>query len=161
VQKRYYADKDAINSLRAVILILFVLSITGLYILFVWFHRTYPEYFRIDITTTPEVLIYVFGGLLTLIYVTFAGFILPRWFDRARYSVSFEQIRADTGVIIRSERHMMMSSVMYITSMRLFCWNAVVIHASGGRMIVPFMSDTDCADFIKKVEYFLENRGGL
>jgi hypothetical protein len=161
VQKRYYADKDSINSLRALILIAFVLSITGLYILFIWLHKNYSEYFRIDITTVPEVIIYVFGCLLTIIYVVIAGFILPRWFDSARYSVSFEQIRADTGVIIRSQRRMLMSSVQYITSLRLFDWNAVVIHASGGRMIIPFMSDSDCEDFIKKTEYFLENRGGL
>jgi hypothetical protein len=161
MQKKYYADKDSINSLRAVILIAFVISITGLYVLFVWLHRNYSDYFRIDITTVPEVLIYIFAGLLTLIYVTIAGFILPRWFDAARYCVSFEQICAETGVIICSKRHMMMSSVQYITSMRLFSWNAVVIHASGGRMIIPFMSDHDCEDFIKKTEYFLENRGGL
>jgi hypothetical protein len=56
---------------------------------------------------------------------------------------------------------MMMSSVQYITLLHFLLWNVVVIHSSGGRMIVPFMSAADCEDFIKKAEHYLENRGGL
>jgi hypothetical protein len=139
----------------------FVIAVTGLYILFIWLHRSYPEYFRIDITTAPEIIIITLIVLLTIIYVIIAGIILPKWLDSARYSVSFEEIRAETGVIIHSERHMMMSSVQYITALHFLFWNAVVIHASGGRMVIPFMSSYDCKDFIKKAENYLESRGGL
>jgi hypothetical protein len=161
MQKRYYADKDSINSLRLFIFAAFVIAVAGLYLLFVWLHRSYPEYFRIDITTAPEVIIITLIVLLTIIYVAIAGIILPKWFTGARFTVSFEEIRADTGVIIHSERHMMMSSVQYITLLHFLLWNVVVIHSSGGRMIVPFMSASDCEDFIKKAEHYLENRGGL
>ncbi|MDR0974496.1 MAG: hypothetical protein LBL80_02260 [Ruminococcus sp.] len=159
--KKYYADSDSINSLRLIIFIGFIVCVGGLYALFLWLHNNYPEYFRIDITTVPEVIIIASIVLLTIIYVVIAGIILPKWFDTARYAVSFEEICAETGVIIRSNRHMMMSAVQYITSLRFLSFNAVMIHASGGRMIIPFLSDTDTADFIVKAENLLINRGGL
>jgi membrane protein YdbS with pleckstrin-like domain len=159
--KKYYADTDGVNSLRLIIFIGFTVCVLSLYLLFLWLHRTYPEYFRIDITTVPEVMIIAAGVLLTIIYAVFAGIILPKWFASARYAVSFEIICAETGVIIRSNRRMMMSAVQYITSLRFLRFNVVMIHASGGRMIIPFLSDADTADFIKKAENLLTNRGGL
>ncbi|MDR0986660.1 MAG: hypothetical protein LBL98_03050 [Ruminococcus sp.] len=159
--KKYYADTDSINALRLIIFIGFCITVGGLYFLFLWLHKTYPDYFRIDITTVPEVMIIALIVLLTIIYAVFAGIILPKWFDTARYSVSFETISAETGVIIRSNRRMMMSAVQYVTSLRFLRFNAVMIHASGGRMIIPFLSDADTDDFIKKAENLLTNRGGL
>jgi membrane protein YdbS with pleckstrin-like domain len=161
MQKRFYADKTAINSLRLLLFGVFVISVVGLYILFLWLHRTYPEYFRIDITTVPEVIIIAAIIILTALYIVIAAIILPRWFDEARYSVSFEEICAETGVIVRSSRHMMMSSVQYITRAKFLLWVVVVIHASGGLMAIPFMSKKDSDEFIKKAEYYLSNRGGI
>ncbi|MDR0986421.1 MAG: hypothetical protein LBL98_01830 [Ruminococcus sp.] len=159
--KKFYADTDSINSLRLMIFIGFTVCVLSLYLLFLWLHKTYPDYFRIDITTMPEVIIIAAIVLLTIIYVVIAGIILPKWFDTARYAVSFEEISAETGVIIRSNRRMMMSAVQYITSLRFLRFNAVMIHASGGRMIIPFLSDADTEEFIKKAENLLSNRGGL
>jgi membrane protein YdbS with pleckstrin-like domain len=161
MQKRFYADKTAINSLRLFIFAVFVIAVVGLYILFLWLHKTYPEYFRIDITTVPEVIIIAAIIILTIVYIVIAVIILPRWFEGARYTVSFEEICAETGVIIHSSRHMMMSSVQYITRARFLLWVVVVVHASGGLMAVPFMSKRDSDEFIKKAEYYLSNRGGL
>jgi membrane protein YdbS with pleckstrin-like domain len=155
MDKRYYADKDSINSLRAIIFAAFVICIIALYLLFVWLHRSYPEYFRIDITTVPEVIIIALIALLTIIYVTIALFILPRWFDTARFSVTDEEISSCTGVIFRSERHMMMTSVQYVTAVSLFKWHGAVIHAAGGRMIILFLSENDCKDFITQTEGYL------
>jgi membrane protein YdbS with pleckstrin-like domain len=161
MSKKYYADKYSIKTLRLFIFIEFIICVAGLYVLFFWLHKHYPDYFRIDITTVPEILIIAAIVLLTIIYVVIAMFILPKWFDTARYAVSFEEICAETGVIIRSNRHMMMSAVQYITSMHFLRFSAVMIHASGGRMVIPFLSKSDCADFIKKAGSLLANRGGL
>ncbi|MDR0946700.1 MAG: hypothetical protein LBM87_02985 [Ruminococcus sp.] len=139
----FKTDYVCVNRLRLILFAVLVIILIGIYLLFVWLHKTYPEYFRIDITTVPELITEIFIFFLLSAYVIFAGIILPKWFKAARFTVNGDSVITDTGLIYHSVRTMKLTAVQYTTAVFLpgFCF--LIISGTGGRMMIPFLSKKD------------------
>jgi hypothetical protein len=159
--EKFYVDKDSLNNIRAVVFFLMIILVAALYLLFVWLHRAYPEYFRIDISTVPEILIWILAILFITGYVFLAAVILPGILKTARYSVNFDEITLEIGIFFKQRTVMNLSAVSYATSVNCRIFNILIVSGTGGRLIIPFMSDKDNSRMLKKIKDYIINRGGI
>jgi hypothetical protein len=159
--EKFYVDKDSLNNIRAVVFVLMIAAVSALYILFVWLHSTYPEYFRIDINTVPEIIIWILGILFITGYVFLAAVILPGILKTACYSVNFDEITIEIGIFFKQRTVMNLSAVSYATSVDCRIFNILIVSGTGGRLIIPFMSDKDNRRMLEKIKSYIINRGGV
>jgi membrane protein YdbS with pleckstrin-like domain len=158
--EKYFVDKHSLNNIRAVLFFLMLTAIAALYILFVWLHRRYPEYFRIDISTLPEIIIWIAAILFITGYVFSAAVILPGILRTACYSVNFDEITLEVGIFFKQRTVMNLSAVSYATTVNCRIFNILIVSGTGGRLILPFRSDKDIRKLLRKIKDYIINRGG-
>lgn len=161
--KKYYADRNSLNILRVISLILLiVVGITLKYVLYI-LEKRYPEYFAIEKNTTAEILVWSLMALVTTIYVLYILIILPLWYNNARYYVTDKDVIARTGVFIKNVQYMKLSAVQYTTKIsapfaKHSGFNFIVFNGYGGRMIFTFLSQTDSDEIMRYVRQSIEKR---
>jgi hypothetical protein len=159
--EKFYVDKDSLNNIRAVLFFLMIILVAALYFLFVWLHSAYPEYFRIDINTLPEILIWILAILFITGYVFLAAVILPGILRTCLYSVNFDEITLEVGIFFKQRTVMNLSAVSYATTVNCRIFNILIVSGTGGRLIIPFMSDADNRRMLHKIKNYIINRGGI
>lgn len=161
--KKYYADRNSLNILRIISLILLiVIGIVLKYVLYILKER-YPEYFSIEKNTAAEIIIWSLMALFAVIYVVYILIFLPLWYNNARYFVTDKDIIARTGVLVKNVQYMKLSAVQYTTKIsapfaRHSGFNFIVFNGYGGRMIFIFLSQSDSDEITKYVRQSIEKR---
>ena len=161
--KKYYADRNSLNILRVLsLLLLIVIGIALKYILYILQER-YPEYFAIEKNTVAEIIIWSVMALFAIIYVVYILIFLPLWYNNARYFVTDKDIIARTGVLVRNVQYMKLSAVQYTTKIsapnaRHSGFNFIVFNGYGGRMMLTFLSQSDADEITKYVRLNIEKR---
>ncbi|MDR0991758.1 MAG: hypothetical protein LBL87_02520 [Ruminococcus sp.] len=159
--EKFYVCKDSLNNIRAVVFFLMLILVAALYLLFIWLHSAYPEYFRIDINTLPEIIIWILGVLFITGYVFTAAVILPGILRTACYTVNFDEITLEIGIFFKQRTVMNLSAVSYATSVNCRIFNILIVSGTGGRLIIPFMSDKDNSRMLRKIKSYIISRGGV
>lgn len=160
--KKYYADRNSLNILRVLSLILLiVIGIALKYVLYILQER-YPEYFAIEKNTVAEI-IWSLMALFAVIYVVYILIFLPLWYNNARYFVTDKDIIARTGVLVKNVQYMKLSAVQYTTKIsapfaRHSGFNFIVFNGYGGRMMFTFLSQSDADEITKYVRLNIEKR---
>lgn len=161
--KKYYADRNSLNILRIISLILLiVIGIVLKYVLYILKER-YPEYFSIEKNTAAEIIIWSLMALFAIIYVVYILIFLPLWYNNARYFVTDKDIIARTGVLVKNVQYMKLSAVQYTTKIsapfaRHSGFNFIVFNGYGGRMMFTFLSQSDADEITKYVRQSIEKR---
>ncbi len=161
--KKYYADRNSLNILRVLSLILLiVIGIALKYVLYILQER-YPEYFAIEKNTVAEIIIWSLMALFAVIYVVYILIFLPLWYNNARYFVTDKDIIARTGVLVKNVQYMKLSAVQYTTKIsapfaRHSGFNFIVFNGYGGRMMFTFLSQSDADEITKYVRLNIEKR---
>lgn len=164
--KKYYADRNSLNILRVLSLILLVvIGIALKYVLYILRER-YPEYFAIEKNTVAEIIIWSVMALFAVIYVTYILIFLPLWYNNARYFVTDKDIIARTGVLVKNVQYMKLSAIQYTTKIsapfaRHSGFNFIVFNGYGGRMMFTFLSQSDADEITKFVRINIEKRGSV
>lgn len=164
--KKYYADRNSLNILRVLSLILLiVIGIALKYVLYILRER-YPEYFAIEKNTVAEIIIWSVMALFAVIYVAYILIFLPLWYNNARYFVTDKDIIARTGVLVKNMQYMKLSAVQYTTKIsapfaRHSGFNFIVFNGYGGRMMFTFLSQSDADEITKFVRINIEKRGSV
>ena len=164
--KKYYADRNSLNILRVLSLILLiVIGIALKYVLYILRER-YPEYFAIEKNTVAEIIIWSVMALFAVIYVTYILIFLPLWYNNARYFVTDKDIIARTGVLVKNVQYMKLSAIQYTTKIsapfaRHSGFNFIVFNGYGGRMMFTFLSQSDADEITKIVRINIEKRGSV
>lgn len=164
--KKYYADRKSLKFLRVFTFLLIICIITALKYLLNFLEAKYPDYFAIAKMTVPEIIIWIFIGLLVTAYVIFLMIILPLWYRSVSYTVSAEEIVIRSGIFIKNTSCIKMSAVQYTTSVcmplsKYTSFNFLFINAYGGRLVCTFLSSSDMEEIAKKIQQSLVSRGGL
>lgn len=161
--KKYYADRNSLNILRIISLILLiVIGIVLKYVLYILQER-YPEYFAIEKSTAAEIIIWSIMALFAVVYVVYILIFLPLWYNNARYFVTDKDIIARTGVLVKNVQYMKLSAVQYTTKIsapfaRHSGFNFIVFNGYGGRMMFTFLSQSDSDEITKYVRQSIEKR---
>ncbi len=164
--KKYYADKKSLKFLRVVTFFIIVCIIIALKYLLYFLEARYPDYFAIAKFTVPEIIIWIFIGLLVTAYVVFLMIILPLWYRSVSYTLSSDEIVLRSGVFFHNTIYVKMSAVQYITTVSMpfskhTSFNFLLINAYGGRLVMMFLSHSDMEEIYKKIQSYLSSRGGL
>lgn len=163
VMKRYYADRNSLNVLRVISLILLiVIGIVLKYVLYILEER-FPDYFAIKENTVAEIIIWSLMALFAVIYILYILIFLPLWYNNARYYVTDKDIVARTGVLVKNVQYMKLSAVQYTTKIsapfsRHSGFNFIVFNGYGGRMMFTFLSQTDSDEITSYVRQNIEKR---
>lgn len=154
--KKYYADRNSLNILRVLSLILLiVIGIVLKYVLYI-LQKRYPDYFAIEGNTVAELIIWSLMIIFTAIYIVYILILLPLWYNNARYYVTEKDIIARTGVLVKNVQYMKLSAVQYTTKIsaplgRRMGFNFVIFNGYGGRLTFMFLSQKDADEITKKV----------
>lgn len=133
--KRYLADKTSLNIIRFIILILSVAVIILAY------------HYLSFIPIIMWIIIGIFSGLSIFV----ASVYLPFYFKSAGYYINSDKIIKKTGVFIKTNQCMKVTSVQYITSVttpfsKHTGFNFVILNSFGGKLILAFLSKKDMDD---------------
>lgn len=164
--KKYYADRKSLKFLRVFTFLLIICIITALKYLLNFLEAKYPDYFAIAKMTVPEIIIWIFIGLLVTAYVIFLMIILPLWYRSVSYTLSSDEIVIRSGVFFSNTVYVKMSSIQYTTTVSMplskyTSFNFLLINAYGGRLVMMFLSHSDMEEIHKKIRTYLSSRGGL
>lgn len=161
--KKYYADRNSLNILRVLSLILLiVIGIVLKYVLYI-LQKRYPDYFAIEGNTVAEVIIWSIMILFTAVYILYILILLPLWYNNARYYVTDKDIIARTGVLVKNVQYMKLSAVQYTTKIsaplgRHTGFNFIMFNGYGGRMMFIFLSQKDADEITKTVRRSIVKR---
>ena len=164
--KKYYADRKSLKFLRVFTFLLIICIIAALKYLLNFLEARYPDYFALAKITVPEIIIWIFIGLLVTAYVVFLMIILPLWYRSVSYTLSSDEIVIHSGVFFTNTIYVKMSSIQYTTTVSMplskyTSFNFLLINAYGGRLVMMFLSHSDMEDIHKKIRTYLSSRGGL
>ena len=164
--KKYYADRKSLKFLRVFTFLLIICIIAALKYLLNFLEARYPDYFALAKITVPEIIIWIFIGLLVTAYVVFLMIILPLWYRSVSYTLSSDEIVTHSGVFFTNTIYVKMSSIQYTTTVSMplskyTSFNFLLINAYGGRLVMMFLSHSDMEDIHKKIRTYLSSRGGL
>lgn len=164
--KKYYADRKSLKFLRVFTFLLIICIIIALRYLLNFLETRYPDYFALAKLTVPEIIIWIFIGLLVTAYVVFLMIILPLWYRSVSYTLSADEIVIRSGVFFSNTTYVKMSSIQYTTTVsmplsRYTSFNFLIINAYGGRLVMMFLSHSDMEEIHKRIRTYLSSRGGL
>ena len=164
--KKYYADRKSLKFLRVFTFLLIICIIIALKYLLYFLEARYPDYFALAKITIPEIIIWIFIGLLVTAYVVFLMIILPLWYRSVSYTLSSDEIVMRSGVFFSNTVYVKMSSIQYTTTVSMplskyTSFNFLLINAYGGRLVMMFLSHSDMEEIHKKIRTYLSSRGGL
>ncbi|MDE6762847.1 MAG: PH domain-containing protein [Oscillospiraceae bacterium] len=164
--KKYYADRKSLKFLRVFTFLLIICIIIALKYLLYFLEARYPDYFALAKITIPEIIIWIFIGLLVTAYVVFLMIILPLWYRSVSYALSSDEIVMRSGVFFSNTVYVKMSSIQYTTTVSMplskyTSFNFLLINAYGGRLVMMFLSHSDMEEIHKKIRTYLSSRGGL
>lgn len=130
--KRYLADRTSLNIIRLVILIIMAVIILASY----YYLSFIP------------VLMWIIIILSALTGIFIGSIYLPLYFKSAGYYINADKIVKKTGVFIKTNQCMKVSSIQYITSLTTpfsmhTGFNFIILNAFGGKLILPFLSKRD------------------
>lgn len=132
-------------------LILIALNILRLYL-----SDKFPQYMP-DIddirTRLPERIVSVLMIVLAACYVVFIVILLPMWYKTLRYTVTDRNVTAVSGLFSRTTRIMKISSIQNVSRVsmplsKISCFNFITLGALGGRIVIMFLSEKDCAEIM-------------
>jgi hypothetical protein len=109
----------------------------------------------------PEIIIWIAAILFITGYVFLAAVILPGILRTCQYSVNFDEITLEIGIFFKQRTVMNLSAVSYATTVNCRIFNILIVSGTGGRLIIPFMSDRDNRKMLKKIKDYIINRGGV
>lgn len=164
--KKYYADRKSLKFLRVFTFLLIICIIIALKYLLYFLEARYPDYFAMPKFTVPEIIVWIFIGLLVTAYVIFLMIILPLWYRSVSYTLSADEIIIRSGVFFSNTVYVKMSSIQYTTTVSMplskyTSFNFLLINAYGGRLVMMFLSHSDMEEIHKKIRAYLSSRGGL
>lgn len=161
--KKYYADRNSLNILRVLsMILLIVIGIALKYALYI-LEKRYPDYFAIEGNTVAELIIWSIMIIFAVIYIVYILIILPLWYNNARYYVTDKDIIARTGVIVKNVQYMKLSAIQYTTRIsaplgRSVGFNFIVFNGYGGRLVFTFLSQKDLDEITKTVRQNIVRR---
>lgn len=161
--KKYYADKNSLNFLRVAVFLLLIGIIFGLKYLLSYLQNRYPDYFIINTTNIPEIVIWSIMAALAIAYVLFILIILPLWYNSLCYIISSDEIVLRSGVFNKSRQYMKMSAVQYTTVLSMpfskyTSFNFLVISAHGGRLVFMFLSSRDADEMASRIQKSVKSK---
>lgn len=161
--KKYYADRNSLNILRVVSLILLIVLGIALRYLLYFLEQRYPDYFAVTQNTVTEIIIWSIILAAAAIYVLYILIFLPLWYNNARYYVTDKDIIARTGVFIKKYQYMKLEAVQYTTRLsaalsRHTGFNFIMFNGYGGRMMFIFLSSRDADEITKNVRRYIKVR---
>lgn len=164
--KKYYADRKSLKFLRVFTFLLIICIIIALKYLLYFLEAKYPDYFAMPKFTVPEIIVWIFIGLLVTAYVIFLMIILPLWYRSVSYTLSADEIVIRSGVFFSNTVCVKMSSIQYTTTVSMplskyTSFNFLMINAYGGRLVMMFLSHSDMEEIHRKIRTYLSSRGGL
>jgi uncharacterized membrane protein YdbT with pleckstrin-like domain len=130
--KRYLADRTSLNIIRFVILIIMTAAIL-------------VSYYYLSFI---PVLMWIIIAILAVAGIFIGSVYLPVFFKSAGYYINSDKIVKKTGVFIKTNQCMKISSVQYITSVTTpfsmhTGFNFIILNAFGGSLILSFLSKKD------------------
>lgn len=130
--KRYLADKTSLNIIRLIILLLMTVIIILSYIYLAFL----------------PVLMWSVIAAVTAAGIFAGSVYLPLYFKSAGYYINTDKIIKRTGVFIKTNQCMKLSSIQYLTSVttpfsKHTGFNFMIVNAFGGKLIFSFLSKKD------------------
>lgn len=154
--KKYYADRRSLNILRVITFILLIVIAIGLKYLLYRLELMFPDYFKADKNTIPEIVIWAVMALAAAAYILYILIFLPLWYNSVKYCVTDTDLISVSGVFFKSTHYMKISAVQYATLIsaplaKHSGFNFIVFSAHGGRMTFIFLSQKDAEEIIGSV----------
>lgn len=155
--KTFYSDKRGQKYLSAAAFVVTVITLPVLNVLRQYLSDKIPYYM-------PEKIVSAIMIILAAVYIAAVIFILPAWYKRIKYILKDNEIIAYSGFFSRSYREMKLSSIQHATRIsmpfsKVTCFNFIRLNALGGRMILMFLNNRDCAEIMRKLrEPYAEER---
>lgn len=145
--KKYHPSRKALMFIRIIIFAAAV-ALTVL-------ARTYLAPYKIIMWTAI--------GICWALVVCFGLILIPLYFRRTVYCISSAEISKHSGMIYLSRTVMKFSAVQYITEIvtplsRITALNFIIINALGGKILIPFLSSSDCDEISSLVSSQLRKR---
>lgn len=140
--KKYYADKNSMNLMRFLLLILSALLIGAVY------------YFLFErFTLAAKIAITAIAS----IYAATALIILPIWYKSVYCCVSSETASICTGIFIKSNMLVKVSSIQHVILVttpfsKYTGMNFVTLNFLGGFAVLPFLSYSDATEIYSKIQ---------
>lgn len=155
--KKYYADRRSLNILRIITFILLIVIAIGLKYLLYRLELTFPDYFKTDKNTVPEIVIWAVMALAAAVYILYILIFLPLWYNSVKYCVTDTDLIFVSGVFFKSTHYMKISAVQYATLIsaplaKHSGFNFIVFSAHGGRMTFIFLSQKDAEEIMASVK---------
>lgn len=154
--KKYYADRRSLNILRVITFILLIVIAIGLKYLLYRLELTFPDYFKTDENTVPEIVIWAVMALAAAVYILYILIFLPLWYNSVKYCVTDTDLISVSGVFFKSTHYMKISAVQYATLIsaplaKHSGFNFIIFSAHGGRMTFIFLSQKDAEEIMGTV----------
>lgn len=154
--KKYYADRRSLNILRVITFILLIVIAIGLKYLLYRLELMFPEYFKTEESTVPEIVIWTVMALAAAIYILYILIFLPLWYNSVKYCITDTDLISVSGVFFKSTHYMKISAVQYATLIsaplaKHSGFNFIVFSAHGGRMTFIFISQKDAEEIMTSV----------
>lgn len=154
--KKYYADRRSLNILRVITFILLIVIAIGLKYLLYRLELMFPDYFKTEESTVPEIVIWTVMALAAAIYILYILIFLPLWYNSAKYCITDTDLISVSGVFFKSTHYMKISAVQYATLIsaplaKHSGFNFIVFSAHGGRMTFIFISQKDAEEIMASV----------
>lgn len=154
--KKYYADRRSLNILRVITFILLIVIAIGLKYLLYRLELMFPDYFKTEESTVPEIVIWTVMALAAAIYILYILIFLPLWYNSAKYCITDTDLISVSGVFFKSTHYMKISAVQYATLIsaplaKHSGFNFIVFSAHGGRMTFIFISKKDAEEIMTSV----------
>jgi len=146
--KKYYLNKTALKILKVmsffVALLLTVLA-------------------RIYLSVYPIVM-WSAIALFWFLFFSLGLIALPIYFSSTYYCVSSNEISKQSGVFIKSQQLLRVSSIQYITKIytpfsHFTGLNFIKMNAFGGFMVLMFLSKSDAQEISSTVSFSIRNNG--
>lgn len=158
MNKSFYSDPKGRKFLSAAAFGLTIVILIALNILRAYIGDKFPQYLP-DMTVVkslPEKLIIALMIVFASVYIIFIVILLPMWYKTIKYTVTEHEIVASSGLFSRTKRIMKLSSVQNASRISfprsdITCFNFISLNALGGRIVLMFLSDSDCAEIMESL----------
>lgn len=144
--KRYAPNKNALISIRIIILIL-AAAVTALSYVFFNNHN---------------IIMWIIISVCWGTAILYGVFFLPIYFKHTVYNIYENDIRKKTGMIFFSKQYMKIRSIQYISTIitpfsKLTALNFIIVNAWGGRMIFCFLTRDEAMELSSYLDEIAKN----
>ncbi len=151
---KYYLDKNALAILNVIIICISVCIIVVI---------KYLLYYKLAEYNAVKLAIEIVAAGLVTIYVVWLLIILPMWYRSVCYTLSKDELRINSGVVLRKLICVKLADVQYIETLKVPIFykaslNFLLINISGKRVVLKYLSNAHLEELYNKLIQFGKDR---